>query len=178
MVWGGKTAGFTAMAATALLLAGSFVICYLYSANWTLDWLLWKQRYDEDPLGASPLEGITQRAELLVIGLVLTFAALSLVPRRRSWTTRLGGRTFYCYLLHGYVILLLRYQFGVFDSLEKYGAPAVVLTMVVATVVANLLMTQLVATVFRPVFEPRLRWLFRPAPETKPKSSKAPAPTA
>ncbi|WP_286689135.1 MULTISPECIES: acyltransferase family protein [unclassified Aeromicrobium] len=163
---------------SALLLAGSFVICYLYSANWTLDWLLWKQRYDEDPLGASPLEGITQRAELLVIGLVLTFAALSLVPRRRSWTTRLGGRTFYCYLLHGYVILLLRYQFGVFDSLEKYGAPAVVLTMVVATVVANLLMTQLVATVFRPVFEPRLRWLFRPDPETKPKSSKAPAPTA
>ncbi len=163
---------------SALLLAASFVICYLYSANWTLDWLLWKQRYDEDPLGASPLEGITQRAELLVIGLVLTFAALSLVPRRRSWTTRLGGRTFYCYLLHGYVILLLRYQFGVFDSLEKYGAPAVVLTMVVATVVATLLMTQLVATVFRPVFEPRLRWLVRPDPEPKPESSKAPAPTA
>jgi hypothetical protein len=54
----------------------------------------------------------------------------------------------------------------------------VVLTMVVATVVANLLMTQLVATVFRPVFEPRLRWLFRPDPDTKPESSKAPAPTA
>lgn len=164
--------------ASALLLVGSFVVCYLYSAGWTLDWLLWKQRYDEDPLGASALEGVTQRAELLVVGLVLTFAALSLVPRRRSWTTRLGGRTFYCYLLHGYVILLLRYQFGVFDSLERYGAPAVVLTMVVATVVANLLMTQLVSTVFRPVFEPRLRWLFRPDPEPQPEPSKAPARTA
>lgn len=157
---------------SALLLMGSFVYCYLYSKSWTLDWLLWKQRYDEDPLGASALEGITQRAELLVVGLVLTFAALSLVPRRRSWTTRLGARTFYCYLLHGYVILLLRYQFGVFDFLEKHGTPAVVLTMVVATIVATLLMTQIVATVFRPIFEPRLRWLFRPESEGKPAETK------
>jgi fucose 4-O-acetylase-like acetyltransferase len=161
---------------SALLLVGSFVVCYLYSRDWTLDWLLWKQRYGEDPLGATPLEGITQRAELLVVGLVLTFAALSLVPRRRSWTTRLGGRTFYCYLLHGYLILLLRYEFGVFDSLEKYGAPAVVLTMVVSVVVANLLMTKLVQTIFQPVFEPKLRWLFRPEAQAT-SSPKPPAPS-
>lgn len=163
--------------ASAVLLAGSFVYCYLYSADWTLDWLLWKQRYGEDPLAATPLEGITQRAELLVVGLVLTFAALSLVPRRRSWTTRMGGRTFYCYLLHGYVILVLRYQFEVFDRLDPYGAPAVVLTMVVATIVANLLMTQLVARVFRPVFEPRLTWLFRPEAQAA-SSPKPPAPSS
>lgn len=159
--------------ASALLLAGSFVVCYLYSADWTLDWLLWKQRYDEDPLGATPLEGITQRAELLVVGLVLTFAALSLVPRRRSWTTLMGSRTFYCYLLHGYIILVLRYQFEVFDRIDRYGAPAAALTMVVAVVVANLLMTKLVSTVFRPVFEPRLTWLFRPEADTKPAEKKA-----
>lgn len=163
--------------ASAVLLTGSFVYCYLYSADWTLDWLLWKQRYGEDPLAATPLEGITQRAELLVVGLVLTFAALSLVPRRRSWTTRMGGRTFYCYLLHGYVILVLRYQFEVFDRLDPYGAPAVVLTMVVATIVANLLMTQLVARVFRPVFEPRLTWLFRPEAQAA-SSPKPPAPSS
>ena len=163
--------------ASAALLAGSFVYCYLYSADWTLDWLLWKQRYGEDPLAATPLEGMTQRAELLVVGLVLTFAALSLVPRRRSWTTRMGGRTFYCYLLHGYVILVLRYQFEVFDRLDPYGAPAVVLTMVVATIVANLLMTQVVARVFRPIFEPRLTWLFRPEAQAA-TSPKPPAPSS
>ena len=54
-----------------------------------------------------PLEGVMQRAELLAVGLLLTFAALSLVPKRRSWTTRLGGRTIYTYLLHGYVMLIL-----------------------------------------------------------------------
>ncbi len=164
--------------ASAVLLTVTFVVCYLYSSGWTLDWLLWKQRYGEDPLAASPLEGITQRAELLVIGLVMTFAALSLVPRRRSWTTTMGERTFYCYLLHGYVILVLRYQFGVFDWLDQYGAPAVVATMVVAVVVANLLMTKIVSTLFRPVFEPRLRWLFRDEAEastTKPTPEKASA---
>ena len=99
--------------ASAALLGGALIVCYVYSKNWTTDWLLWKQRYDEDPLRATPFEGITQRAELLVIGFVLTFAALSLVPRAKSWTTRLGGRTFYCYLLHGYVILLLDLEFDV-----------------------------------------------------------------
>lgn len=161
--------------ASAVLLTGAFLACYRWSAGWTTDWLLWKQRYDEDPLGATALEGVTQRAELLIIGFVLTFAALSLVPRGRSWTTRLGGRTFYCYLLHGYIILLLRHELEVFERIEQYGAGAVVLTIVVATVVANLLMTRIFSTVFRPIFEPRLTWLFReieqPAAQKKPQTT-------
>ena len=95
---------------SAIILLAAFLICYRYSAGWETDWLLWKQRYDETPLSATPFEGITQRAELLAIGFLLTFAALSLIPKRRSWTTRLGGRTFYSYLLHGYVILFLTYS--------------------------------------------------------------------
>ncbi|MEH3032742.1 MAG: acyltransferase family protein [Aeromicrobium erythreum] len=149
--------------ASAVLLVGSFVVCYLYSGGWdnATDWLLWKQRYGEDPLGVGPLEGVTQRAQLLVVGFVLTYAALSLIPRRRSWTTRLGARTLYCYLLHGYVILILNYQFDLFEKTTKYGAAAAVVAILVAIVLANLLMTSIVSKVFRPVFEPRLSWLFR-----------------
>lgn len=147
--------------ASATLLAASFWYCYTYSANWTLDWLLWKQRYDEEPLLADPLEGMLQRGELLVVGFVLTFAALSLVPRRRSWTSRLGERTLYAYLLHGYIILVLRYQFEVFDKLQPYGAEGAFVIIVVASLIAILLMTKMVAVVFRPIFEPRLTWLFR-----------------
>ncbi|MBK5216381.1 MAG: acyltransferase, partial [Propionibacteriales bacterium] len=91
----------------------------------------------------------------------LAFAALSLIPRRRSWTTRQGERTFYSYLLHGYVILILKLQFGVFDRIEQYGVLAVIGTMIVAVILANLLMTKIVSRVFRPVFEPRLEWMFR-----------------
>ncbi len=158
---------------SAVLLAVAFWYCYTYSANWTLDWLLWKQRYDEDPLLADPLEGMLQRGELLVVGFVLTFAALSLVPRRRWWTTKLGERTLYAYLLHGYIILVLRYEFEVFDRLQPYGAEGALVIIVAASAIASLLMTRAVAVVFRPIFEPRLTWLFRrdeqdePAPSRK-----------
>jgi len=157
--------------ASALFLTVTFIICYLYSRNWTTDWLLWKQRYDEEPLGAGPWEGMLQRGELLLLGLAMTFAALSLVPRRRSWTTILGGRTFYCYLLHGYVILILKFQFGLFDRVEKYGVLAVIGCMIAAVVLANLLMLSFVSKVFRPIFEPRLTWMFRP-PEPAPSPAK------
>lgn len=151
--------------ASAILLVAAFLICYRYSAGWETDWLLWKQRYDESPLGATPLEGITQRTELLAVGFIMTFAALSLVPKRRSWTTLQGGRTFYCYLLHGYVILVLTHQFDLFDRIQKFGALAAIACIIGATVLANLLMTAVVAKVFRPVFEPKLTWLFREMPQ-------------
>lgn len=153
--------------ASASLLILSLIICYFYSDSWETDWLLWKQRYDENPLNATPWEGILQRSELLVIGLVLTFAALSLIPRGRSLTTVLGGRTFYCYLIHGFIILILKLQFDVFDSIEKYGVAAVIGSMISAVILANLLMTNIVSRIFRPIFEPRLTWLFR-APEKVP----------
>lgn len=156
--------------ASVVVLGVALAICYLYSGHWTTDWLLWKQRYDESPLRATPLEGITQRAELLVVGFVLTFAALSLVPRRRSWTTALGGRTFYCYLLHGYVILVLQLKFELFSRIDHYGVGAAIACIVVAVLLGNLLMTRPFATVFRPLFEPKLAWLFRSAPSSQPVS--------
>ena len=156
--------------ASAIVLLVAFLICYRYSGGWETDWLLWKQRYDESPLSATPIEGMTQRAELLAVGFLLTFAALSLVPKRRSWTTRFGGRTFYCYLLHGYVIVYLTYQFELFDRIEKFGVVAVIGCIVGSTILANLLMTVIFSKVFRPLFEPKLTWLFRemPQPEAAP----------
>ncbi len=153
--------------ASAALLGAALVVCYVYSKHWTTDWLLWKQRYDEDPLRATALEGITQRAELLAIGFVLTFAALSLVPKAKSWTTALGGRTFYCYLLHGYVILYLLHEFDLFNDIDQYGVNAVIGCIIGAFVLANLLMTKPVSQLFRPIFEPKLKWLFREAEEKK-----------
>ncbi len=160
--------------ASAIVLGVAFVLCYLYSRNWTTDWLLYKARYDESPLNSTPLDGITQRAELLIIGFTLSFAALALIPRRRSWTTRLGQRTFYCYLLHGYIILILNQQFGVFDKLEGYGVVAALGAIIVAIALANVLMLEVVKRVFQPLFEPNLTWLFREVP-TPAEESRTPA---
>lgn len=154
----------------AAVIVTTLGLCLLYAhpltQQWSSQWLLYKQRYDEDPLSVGPVEGIITRAVLLVIALVLTAAVLSLVPRRRSWTTPLGERTLYAYLLHGYVILLLDRQFHLWDHLEPYGAWAVAGCMIVAAVLATALMTRPVQVAFRPLFEPRLDWLFRPAPPT------------
>jgi len=147
-----------------LLLAGSFALCVAFAQSWAdrwpvTTWLLWKARYDE--LDAGPVEGVLVRAALLGVSLLLTLAALSLVPRARSWTTVLGGRTFYCYLLHGFVILWLDRHFRLWEWLEAQGVTAVLGCIVAALVVANVLMTKPVQTVFRPLFEPRLTWMFR-----------------
>ena len=158
--------------ASVVVLATSFIVCQLYADNWTTQWFLWKARYAEDPLDVGPWEGMMIRGGLLLLGGLLTFATLSLIPRGRSITTVLGGRTFYCYLLHGFVIILLDRQFNLWARLEQYGAPSVVGCMVTAVIVANVLMTAPVARVFRPLFEPRLTWLFR---EAEPPSVRVPA---
>lgn len=160
-LWLGRT---TNRVIAAALLGGTFVFCQLYAGSladrWpTTLWLLWKSRYDE--LGVAPLEGVLVRAVLLVVAFTLTCAALSLVPRGRSWTTALGGRTFYCYLLHGFVIVWLDRHFDLWAQIEPFGAKAVLGCIIAAIIVANLLMTKPVATVFRPVFEPKLTWMFR-----------------
>jgi len=161
---------------SVVVLAASFVYCQFHASEWTTSWLLWKQRYNEHPLDVGPVEGVATRAMLILIAIVLTAATLSLIPRARSWTTSAGERTLYCYLLHGYVIILLDRQFDLWAKLEPYGAPAVLGCIVVAVVLANLLMTRVVAKVFRPLFEPRLTWMFRtddPGHKTPPA---APAP--
>jgi fucose 4-O-acetylase-like acetyltransferase len=160
--------------ASVITLAVSFALCQVYAHGWETQWLLWKARYSEDPLDTGAWEGMMVRGELLLVGALLTFATLSLIPRARSITTVLGGRTFYCYLLHGFIIIWLDRQFELWDRLEKYGAISVVGCIVAAVVVANILMTKPVATVFRPLFEPRLTWLFR---EAEPPSVRVPAST-
>ncbi len=150
--------------ASAMLLAGVFVLCQLVRFPDAKEWLLWKHSYVE--LDTTFAEGLLVRAGLIALGLLMTFAALSLVPRGRSWTTSFGERTFYCYLLHGFVIIWLDRHYHLWDRLEPYGATAVAGLIVAALLLANLLMTPPFARVFRPVFEPRLTWMFRPIDES------------
>jgi fucose 4-O-acetylase-like acetyltransferase len=151
-------------AASIALLGGLFVFCQLVRIPDAQAWLLWKNSYVD--LGTTFAEGLLIRAGLIALGLLMTFAALSLVPRRRSWTTSFGERTFYCYLLHGFVIIWLDRHFHLWDQLEPYGVRSVAGLIIAAIVLANLLMTPIVARVFRPVFEPRLTWMFRPIDES------------
>ncbi|MGH3474375.1 MAG: acyltransferase family protein [Aeromicrobium sp.] len=160
--------------AGVLTLAVAFAISNQIAPDRIASWLFWRHRYGEAPLSATAVEGIWQRSQLLAVGFLLTFAALSLVSHKRSWTTAYGERTLYVYLLHGYVILLLEHEFGLFDRLLDDGLPAVIGCTIGAVIVANLLMTPVVRMIFRPIFEPNLNWLFWPDSHDKPESENRP----
>ncbi|UYM03735.1 acyltransferase family protein [Solicola gregarius] len=145
--------------ALAVLGAAAYA-CVQEPEHWTMSWLYWRDAYSESPLDAGALDGIATRGALLAIGFVLAAAVLALVPHRRAWYSTMGQRTLYCYLLHGFVVLALSY-YGAFSYLGDHGSIGIGIAALAALVLANLLMTRAVSEGFRPLFEPRLRWLFR-----------------
>jgi fucose 4-O-acetylase-like acetyltransferase len=141
------------------LIVVSMIICWFGADHWHLSWQKWRLSYAE--LHVGPLEGMLTRGLLLAAGVALSLAILSLVPWRRSWSSPMGERTLYCYLLHGFVVIALAKWLHVFDRILPWGEWGILATLAGATVLAVLLMTKPVAVVFRPLFEPRLKWLFK-----------------
>ena len=137
-------------------------------------WLFWRHRYEEAPLSATALEGIWQRSQLLAVGFLLTFAALSLVSPsgrgrrpRRAHAVRLPAAR----LRHPLAADRVRAVRSPIDE----GVPAVIGCTIGAVIVANLLMTPVVRKIFRPIFEPKLTWLFWPDSHDKPESDERPS---
>lgn len=145
--------------ASGVVLAAALAISWFGSPHWPLSWQKWRLSYEE--LNVSPLVGIGTRAALIAAGVLLSVAFLSLVPWKRSWTSPMGERTLYCYLLHGFVVIALAKWLHVFDLMKPWGAWAIAATIAGATVLSVLLMTKPVRFFFRPFFEPKLKWLFK-----------------
>lgn len=98
------------------------------------------------------------RLGLIALALILSVAFFALIPRGRHHWTRYGQYTMYVYLLHSFVLYPFR-QSGILRGLDPtwLWLPVVVaLSVVIAVVLA----TAPVRRVFRPLIEPRPRWLF------------------
>jgi len=147
--------------ASAGFLIGVAVACVLFAPQWDVSWTKWRHRYGEAALSAGALEGIAHRAVLIAVGLLMSLAIVSLASRRYSWMSRCGQRTLYCYLLHGFVVLVLARQTHLFEWLRELGGLGLAITVAGAVVLAIGLMTKPVAVVFRPLFESNLDWAFR-----------------
>ena len=105
--------------------------------------------------------GIRLALMLLAFGLIVAF--LLLMPRRATWFTPFGAATMYIYLLHSFVLFPLR-ETGVLDGAQPWWVlPGVIVLSVLISIVLSL---PLIRRVFRPLVEPRARWLFRPAAAT------------
>jgi fucose 4-O-acetylase-like acetyltransferase len=71
--------------------------------------------------------------------------------------TNLGQSTMYVYLLHSFILYPIR-ESGILRG-EHAAWPYVLAMIAIAIVIAIVLSTKPVHTIFRPLIEPRPRWL-------------------
>lgn len=118
------------------------------------------------PLGVGENEmltdfvGIIIRTGIMGIAAAMTLALLILVPRRELWRSRMLTRTLYVYLLHIFIIVLLRAA-GFIDWAGEFAVPGVLGLVAFALALTVVLSTDLVAKLTRPIIEPNVDWFLR-----------------
>ncbi|MHC5796915.1 acyltransferase family protein [Lacisediminihabitans sp. FW035] len=119
-------------------------------------WLFYDDSYDG--LGQSDWWAGFVRLAFLLLAALLSAAFFVLVPRSETWITGFGQATMYVYLLHSFILYPLR-ETGI---LKNDPAPDLMLVAVILAGIAIsiALASPLVRRVFRPIIEPKPRWLF------------------
>jgi len=98
------------------------------------------------------------RLGLILLATILSAAFFALIPRRETFWTGFGQATMYVYLLHSFVLYPIR-ESGILK--DDHASATWLLTMVFASfAIAIALSSPLVRKVFRPIVEPKPRWLF------------------
>jgi len=98
------------------------------------------------------------RLGLIALAVILCAAFFALIPRRETIFSVFGQATLYVYLLHSFVLYPIR-ESGVLK--DDHASAVWLLTMVFASIaIAIALSSPLVRRVFRPLIEPKPRWLF------------------
>ena len=85
------------------VLGTMFVVARFYGGWIATEWLYYRSRYDT--LDSSDMQAFVIRLCLLIVGTAGAFAFFTLIPRRRSWFTAMGGATLVVYLFHGFFVL-------------------------------------------------------------------------
>ncbi|WP_270573899.1 acyltransferase family protein [Bacillus glycinifermentans] len=151
--WKGKQAALAVLAAT-------FV--FYFFVDFDYSWLFGSKPYSE--FGAVGMKSALNRVALLVLTFGSTFGFMALVPENRYFFTLWGTRTFYVYLLHGFIIKSFR-KTGAEEWLADYQSLTV---LIIATAVLTFFLSSgFVKTVAQPFIELKmtnlLRWLKKQA---------------
>ena len=141
-------------------------------SEWRFDsWLLWRYDYlslfEKAPTwGYIPdarwelaMTGGGIRFVLLALAAALILALLIVLPRRQGIGTTWGSRTLYVYLLHGPIIQAMRAS-GLVDWFGEFGVVGILMLIVIGVGITLVLSMSWVTTVFRPIIEPPIAWLF------------------
>ncbi len=107
------------------------------------------------------------RLALLALAVLLSVAFFVLVPRSETWFTGFGQATMYVYLLHSFVLYPIR-ETGILRD-EQTSAMWLLSMVLASAAITIVLSSPLVRRVFRPLIEPKPRWLF--VDESKPETA-------
>ena len=109
------------------------------------------------------------RLGLILLAAVLSAAFLALIPRSTTWITGFGQATMYVYLLHSFILYPLR-ETGILKG--EHASAVWLVGMVFACIAISILLTApLVKRIFRPLIEPKPRWLFIKTDDDKPRGA-------
>lgn len=148
-------------AAAALVLGAWLVVLVAFIPLWrAIDLRFWFF-YDDSYRGLGETQwwagGV--RLALIVLAVLLSAAFFALIPRSETWVTGFGQATMYVYLLHSFVLYPIR-ETGVLSG--EHSSAMWLLSMILACIAISIaLSAPLVRRTFRPLIEPKPRWLFR-----------------
>ncbi|MBB2976040.1 fucose 4-O-acetylase-like acetyltransferase [Microbacterium endophyticum] len=120
------------------------------------EWLFYDDDYSS--LGVTGWWAGGVRLALMAVALLLMTAFFVLIPRNTHRWTRYGQYTMYVYLLHSFVLYPFR-ESGVLRGLEPSWIWLPIVA-VASVAIAVGLSSAPVRAIFRPIVEPRPKWLF------------------
>ncbi|MEW2359246.1 acyltransferase family protein [Spirillospora sp. NPDC029432] len=140
-------------------LTAGLVLMYPAMGHFNRSWLYWKHPHEE--LGVGNVTGTAMRLAMFVAATVLVAAFLAVVPKRRTWYTKLGATTLYAYLLHGFITRLLEFT-DWWDAEWLNTVPGLVLVIAGAAAAGTFLCSKPVVRCMSWALEPKMRWAFTP----------------
>lgn len=141
--------------------ATAAVAAYWAVPRLPLNWLY--REKDASQMHVSYAHWLVESVAINVGGALLGVLFLSVIPKGRSWLTGLGAASMCAFLLHGFLQRTFIYR-DVYHHALLHHIPGQVALTLGALTLTLLLCTSPVRRLTRPFMEPRLDWLFRPAP--------------
>jgi fucose 4-O-acetylase-like acetyltransferase len=149
----------------ALLGIAVVLVVTRFTDSWiATEWYYYRSRYDA--LEPNDLKAVAIRAVLLGVGLVGAASCFALVPRARTWFSRLGAATLVVYLFHGFFVLSAEYE-GYPDWAAHHVLWSFVLTTTAAVLLALTLAAPPVARRLNALVDP-VGWIVRRGPGVSP----------
>jgi fucose 4-O-acetylase-like acetyltransferase len=145
---------------SVVILGGAAFVAWHWIELWRqIDlrhWLFYEDAYSD--LGGEQWWAGGVRIALMLLAVLLSAAFFVLIPRGTYWWTRFGQYTMYVFLLHSFVLYPFR-ESGALRDLDPTWLWLPLVTLL-SVALALALATKPVRRLFRPLVEPRPRWLF------------------